>query len=46
MEKGVTIYSKNANGQERYTTVRESQVAKRIKMLQNQGELEVRVVNV
>lgn len=39
-----TIYSRNADGQERYTTVRQSEVAKRIKMLQNKGEVEVRVI--
>lgn len=46
MEKGITIYSLDANGQERYTTVRQSQVARRIKMLQNEGAVTVRVVNV
>jgi len=39
-----TIYSINANGQERYDTVEPSQVAKKIKTLQNQGQLQVKVI--
>jgi hypothetical protein len=40
-----TIYSINANGQERYDSVRPEVVAKTIKLLQNKGWLNVRVVS-
>ena len=39
-----TIYSINASGQERYDSVEQSQVAKKIKMLQNQGQLQIKVI--
>lgn len=39
-----TIYALNADGQERYETVRHSELAKRIKMLQNAGWLKVKVI--
>lgn len=39
-----TIYSINADGQVRYDTVLPEHVAKKIKMLKNQGQLEVRVI--
>lgn len=39
-----TIYAKNADGQERYDAVEASQLAKRIKMLQNKGWFNVKVI--
>ena len=39
-----TIYAINADGQEYYTTVRAERVAESIKRLQQQGWLQVRVV--
>lgn len=39
-----TIYSIDANGQERYDTVSQERVAKTIKILQNKGALQVRVI--
>lgn len=40
-----TIYAINADGQERYDSVESSQLAKRIKMLKNQGWLRVQVIS-
>jgi hypothetical protein len=40
-----TIYSINADGQVRYDTVLPERIAKKIKMLQNQGQLDVRVIS-
>lgn len=39
-----TIYAINADGQERYDTVRPSELAKRIKMLQRAGWLNIKVI--
>lgn len=39
-----TIYSRNADGQERYDTVLPERVAKTIKQLRNRGQFDVRVV--
>lgn len=39
-----TIYAINANGQERYDTVEATQVAKKIKMLQNAGWFKIKVI--
>lgn len=39
-----TIYAINADGQERYDTVRSSELAKRIKILQRQGWLNIKVI--
>lgn len=39
-----TIYSISANGQERYDTVRQSEVGKKINILKRQGQLQVRVI--
>jgi hypothetical protein len=39
-----TIYAINADRQERIETVEKSQLSKRIKMLQNQGWLQVKVI--
>jgi len=41
-----TIYSINADGQERYDTVRPSEVAKTIKLLQRKGQLKIKVVKI
>ncbi len=41
-----TIYSINADGQERYDTVRPEMVAKTIKILQRRGQLNIRVIPV
>jgi hypothetical protein len=40
-----TIYSINADGQERYDSVRPELVAKTIKLLKNKGWFNVRVVS-
>ena len=40
-----TIYSINADGQERYDSVRPEMIAKTIKMLQRKGQLQIRVIN-
>ena len=39
-----TIYAINADGQETYITVRPTELAKRIKILQRQGWLNIKVV--
>lgn len=39
-----TIYSINADGQEQYDTVRESEIAKTIKILQRKGQFRIRVI--
>lgn len=39
-----TIYAINADGRETYITVEASQIAKRIKILQRQGWLNIRVI--
>jgi hypothetical protein len=39
-----TIHAINADGQERIETIESSQVAKRIKILQNQGWLNIKVI--
>lgn len=39
-----TIYAINADGQETYITVQSCQLAKRIKMLQQQGWLHIKVI--
>ena len=39
-----TIFAINADGQERIDTVEQSQVAKRIKMLQNAGWFKIKVI--
>lgn len=39
-----TIYSKDADGRERYDTVRQERVAEVIKRLKNAGALEVKVI--
>lgn len=41
-----TIYSINADGVERYDTVRQSEVAKTIKILQRKGQLKIKVVKI
>ena len=41
----MTIYSINADGQERYDSVRPEMIAKTIKMLQRKGQLQIRVIN-
>ena len=38
-----TIYSINADGQERYDTVRESEVGKTINILKRKGQLKIKV---
>lgn len=40
-----TIYSISADGQERYDTVRSSEVAKTIKILQRKGQLNIKVIS-
>jgi hypothetical protein len=40
-----TIYSINADGRERYDTVRKEMVAKTIKILQRRGQLQIKVIN-
>lgn len=40
-----TIYSISPDGQLRYDTVRPEKIAETIKRLKNQGQLQVRVVN-
>lgn len=40
-----TIYAINANGQERYDSVEESQLAKRINILKRQGWLNIKVIS-
>lgn len=39
-----TIYSITADGQERYDTVRDSEIAKRIKILQRKRHLNIKVL--
>ena len=39
-----TIYAINADRQERIETVEKSQLAKRIKILQNQGWFQIKVI--
>jgi len=39
-----TIYAINADGQERYDTIRPEMIAKTIKLLKRQGWLNIRVV--
>jgi hypothetical protein len=40
-----TIYAINADGKETYITVRSSELAKRIKMLQRNGWLNIKVIS-
>lgn len=40
-----TIYSISPDGKERIDTVTSDQVAKTIKILQNKGQLEIKVIN-
>lgn len=40
----IIIYSINADGQERYDTIATENVAKTIKILQRQGQLQIRVI--
>lgn len=40
-----TIFAVSANGQIRYDTVEPSQIAKRIKILQNQGWGNIKVIS-
>ena len=40
-----TIYAINANGQERYDTVRATELAKRIKILQKAGWINIKVIS-
>lgn len=44
MPETVTIYSTDADGRERYDTVRETKIAETIKRLQNKGQLQIRVI--
>ena len=39
-----TIYAINADGREKYVTVESSQLAKRIKILQREGWLNIKVI--
>lgn len=39
-----TIYSRNADGQERYDTVHPNNVAKTIKILQRKGQYDIKVI--
>ena len=39
-----TIYSINANGQERYDTVRPEMVGKTINILKRKGQLQIKVI--
>lgn len=40
-----TIYSINADGQERYDSVKSEMIAKTIKILQRKGQLNIKVIN-
>lgn len=42
----LTIYSVNADRQERYDTVRESEIAKTIKKLKQKGQLQIKVIKI
>jgi len=40
----ITIYSRSADGYERYDSVHESNIAKTIKQLQHKGQLNIKVI--